>query len=70
MLANNRKRPHRWLYSSAAVAALIVPSVASALPAQAASAPVAGSTYQLAVAKSGQCLDVAGGSTGNGGLLQ
>ncbi|HST83749.1 MAG TPA: pectinesterase family protein [Kineosporiaceae bacterium] len=55
---------------------MVVPVVAgaavlvSALPAQAASAPVAGSTYQLAVAKSGQCLDVAGGSTGNGGLLQ
>jgi pectin methylesterase-like acyl-CoA thioesterase len=56
--------------------AIIVPVVAgagvlvSALPAQAATAPVAGSTYQLAVTKSGQCLDVAGGATGNGSVLQ
>jgi pectate lyase len=56
--------------------AIIVPVVAgagvlvSALPAQAASAPVAGSTYQLAVTKSGQCLDVVGGATGNGSVLQ
>jgi len=41
-----------------------------ALPSEAATAPVAGGIYQLAVTKSGMCLDVTGGSKDNGGLLQ
>ncbi|MEV1243557.1 pectinesterase family protein [Nonomuraea sp. NPDC050022] len=46
--------------------------VCGAVPqaAQAAAAPVAGGVYQLKVTKSGQCLDVTGGSQDNGGLLQ
>ena len=41
-----------------------------ALPSEAATAPVAGGIYQLAVTKSGMCVDVTGGSKDNGGLLQ
>ncbi|MEU6078495.1 RICIN domain-containing protein [Micromonospora sp. NPDC047074] len=53
------------LATPAAVVALVV------LPAaEAATAPVNGGVYTLAVAASGKCLEVAGGSVDNGGLLQ
>jgi pectate lyase len=56
-----------------AVAALAVAATAVSLSisssAQAA-APAAGSVYQLAVTKSGLCIDVPGASTSNGALLQ
>ena len=42
----------------------------SILPSQAAALPAAGGTYQLAVAKSGMCLDVPAASASNGALLQ
>jgi pectin methylesterase-like acyl-CoA thioesterase len=62
-----RRGRSRWLARLATTAALVAPLAgASALPAQAAS----GDVYQLAVRKSGQCLDVAGGSTADGALLQ
>jgi pectin methylesterase-like acyl-CoA thioesterase len=44
--------------------------VYAALPSEAATAPVAGGIYQLAVTKSGMCIDVTSGSKDNGGLLQ
>ncbi|MFI5890991.1 RICIN domain-containing protein [Actinoplanes sp. NPDC051513] len=42
----------------------------SALPSEAAALPAAGGTYQLAVTKSGKCIDVTAGSKDNGALLQ
>ncbi|WP_255951215.1 RICIN domain-containing protein [Streptomyces odontomachi] len=51
-----------------AVSGLVVS--ASASPAGAASAPSAGSVYQLAVAASGRCIDVPSGTTDTGALLQ
>jgi pectin methylesterase-like acyl-CoA thioesterase len=42
----------------------------AALPSQAAALPAAGGIYQLAVAKSGKCIDVTAGSKDNGALLQ
>jgi pectinesterase len=42
----------------------------SALQAEAAVAPVAGSVYTLAAANSGRCVDVVASSAANGGLLQ
>jgi pectate lyase len=42
----------------------------AALPSQAATLPAAGGIYQLAVAKSGKCIDVTAGSKDNGALLQ
>ncbi|MFF5291175.1 RICIN domain-containing protein [Paractinoplanes globisporus] len=56
-----------------AAIALIVPGVFvafSVLPSEAATLPAAGGTYQLAVTKSGMCIDVAAGSKDNGALLQ
>ncbi|MEJ3741671.1 pectinesterase family protein [Actinomycetes bacterium KLBMP 9797] len=41
----------------------------TALP-SAAAVPAGGGTYTLTVTRSGMCLDVAGGSTANGGLIQ
>ncbi|WP_220214005.1 pectinesterase family protein [Streptomyces shenzhenensis] len=57
------------------MAALMVTVTAGAVgitaqPSQAATAPVAGGTYQLAVAKSGKCLEVPSGSADNGALMQ
>ncbi|MET9617667.1 RICIN domain-containing protein, partial [Kitasatospora indigofera] len=54
--------------------AALLPAVSAALfavpaPAGAAALPTAG-TYQLAVAKSGKCIDVPAASTANGALLQ
>jgi pectinesterase len=40
------------------------------LPSEAATLPAAGGVYQLAVAKSGKCVDVTAGSKDNGALLQ
>src|SRR5689334_21748071 len=40
------------------------------LPSEAATAPVAGGTYTLAVKKSGKCIDVPAASKDNGALLQ
>ncbi|WP_327003004.1 pectinesterase family protein [Dactylosporangium sp. NBC_01737] len=40
------------------------------LPSQAATLPATGGTYQLAVTKSGKCIDVPGASAANGALLQ
>ena len=42
----------------------------TALPSNAATLPATGGTYQLAVTKSGKCIDVPGASTANGALLQ
>ncbi|MCO8272814.1 RICIN domain-containing protein [Actinoplanes sp. TRM 88003] len=53
--------------TAATVAALIGVSV---LPSAAATTPVAGGTYYLAVTKSGKCIDVPGASSANGALLQ
>ncbi|GIG92149.1 hypothetical protein Pen02_70850 [Plantactinospora endophytica] len=57
----------------AALAALTVPVAVVAMavpPSQAAVAPVHGGVYTLAVAASGKCVEVAGGSVDNGALLQ
>jgi len=48
---------------TAAIAVAVLPSEAATLPA-------AGGTYQLAVTKSGKCIDVTAGSKDNGALLQ
>ncbi|MFI5890990.1 pectinesterase family protein [Actinoplanes sp. NPDC051513] len=48
---------------TAAIAVAVLPSEAATLPA-------AGGTYQLAVTKSGMCIDVTAGSKDNGALLQ
>ncbi|GAA4976902.1 pectinesterase family protein [Actinoplanes utahensis] len=56
-----------------AALAVVVPGGAiaySVLPSSAATAPVAGNTYQLAVKKSGMCLDVPSASKSTGTLLQ
>jgi pectinesterase len=53
--------------------ALAVPSALigyAVLPSEAAAVPVAGTTYQLAVTKSGMCVDVTAGSKDNSALLQ
>ena len=53
--------------------ALVVPTALvtyTALPSQAAALPAAGAIYQLAVTKSGKCIDVPAASTANGALLQ
>ncbi|MET7419122.1 RICIN domain-containing protein [Dactylosporangium sp. NPDC005555] len=42
----------------------------SVMPSQAAALPATGGTYQLAVTKSGKCIDVPSASTANGALLQ
>ncbi|GAA2697409.1 hypothetical protein Apa02nite_056300 [Actinoplanes palleronii] len=56
-----------------AAVVLAVPSAVAgyaALPSEAAAAPAAGVTYQLAVTKSGMCADVTAGSKENSALLQ
>ena len=56
-----------------AAVVLAVPSTLigwTVLPSQAASVPAAGATYQLAVTKSGMCIDVPAASKENGALLQ
>jgi pectinesterase len=58
---------------SVAALAISVPTaviVYAALPSEAATLPAAGGTYQLAVAKSGMCVDVPSASKDNGALLQ
>ncbi|MFC7535336.1 pectinesterase family protein [Actinoplanes sp. GCM10030250] len=57
----------------AGAAAVVVPAglvIWSMLPSNAATAPVAGTTYQLIVKKSGKCIDVPSASTANSTLLQ
>ena len=56
--------------SSLAVAVPTTLVAASMLPSEAATTPAAGGVYQLAVTKSGMCIDVTSGSKDNGGLLQ
>ncbi len=59
--------------SIAVALAVAVPTVVigiSMLPSAAATTPAVGGTYQLAVTKSGKCIDVPGASTANGALLQ
>ncbi|MFI5933847.1 pectinesterase family protein [Actinoplanes sp. NPDC051494] len=66
-----KKSSKRMLFGVAA--ALVVPIGLvgwSMLPSDAAAAPVAGGTYQVAVKKSGLCIDVPGASKDNGALLQ
>ncbi|MFG2920630.1 RICIN domain-containing protein [Streptomyces sp. NPDC048305] len=63
----NRKRG-RALAVAAAAGAVLAGGVVS--PAGAAALPVAGGVYQLAVKKSGKCVDVPGASSANGALLQ
>ncbi|GIM95776.1 RICIN domain-containing protein [Paractinoplanes toevensis] len=56
-----------------AVATVAVPTLLvgiSMMPSEAATLPAAGGTYQLAVTKSGKCIDVAAGSKDNSALLQ
>ena len=53
--------------------AIVVPGAAigyTVLPSEAATLPAAGATYQLAVTKSGQCIDIPAASTSNGAQLQ
>ncbi|MGB3438970.1 MAG: RICIN domain-containing protein [Actinophytocola sp.] len=63
-----------WLRRAALKAVLVVAvagstAVTVSAPAQAA-VPVNGTTYQVSVTNSGKCLDVAAGSSDNGGLVQ
>ncbi|WP_436522965.1 pectinesterase family protein [Actinoplanes sp. HUAS TT8] len=61
----------RKLFGAAAVLAVPAGLIGWAvLPSEAATAPVAGGTYTLAVKKSGLCLDVPAASKENGALLQ
>jgi pectate lyase len=58
-----------------AIAAVLVTAASAGigytiLPSEAASAPAAGGTYQLAVTKSGKCMEIPSGSTANKALLQ
>jgi hypothetical protein len=56
-----------------AALAIALPGAAivyTGLPSEAATLPAAGGTYQLAVAKSGKCIDVTAGSKDNSALLQ
>jgi pectate lyase len=62
--------PRRLLVTALTV---VVPAAVIAyavLPSDAAALPAAGGTYQLAVKKSGKCIDVPGASTADGALLQ
>ncbi|MBB2947280.1 pectinesterase [Actinoplanes lutulentus] len=64
-------RSKRWW--AGALTVLVAPLAvvaASALQAEAAVAPVPGSTYTLAAANSGRCVDIPDGSKDNGALLQ
>ncbi len=54
----------------ALVAAPLAVVAWSVLPSNAAAVPAAGGTYQLAVTKSGKCIDVPSASKDNGALLQ
>ncbi|WP_238412033.1 pectinesterase family protein [Saccharothrix deserti] len=59
------------MLSNAAAALVLAAGVVAAVsPAAHAAVPVSGTTYQVSVTKSGKCLDVAAGSTVNGGLVQ
>ena len=65
------RSPKRWLLGAAA--ALLLPAGLvgySMLPSDAATAPAAGTTYQLAVKKSGMCIDLPAAAKANGTLLQ
>ncbi|GAA1564343.1 hypothetical protein GCM10009827_102420 [Dactylosporangium maewongense] len=58
------------LYAALAVVVPAVVTGVSAPPSDAATLPPTGGTYQLAVRKSGMCVDVPSASTANGALLQ
>jgi pectinesterase len=58
------------LFAGLAVAVLAGVVGYTVLPSQAAALPATGGTYQLAVTKSGKCVDVPGASAANGVLLQ
>ncbi|MEU4239789.1 pectinesterase family protein [Actinoplanes sp. NPDC026619] len=60
----------RILVAALAIGVPTAAIVYAALPSSAATLPAAGSTYQLAVAKSGKCIDVTAGSKDNSALLQ
>ncbi|WP_250035668.1 pectinesterase family protein [Paractinoplanes maris] len=60
----------RLLVAALAIAVPTAAIVVSTLPSAAATLPAAGGTYQLKVAKSGQCIDVPGAAGANGALLQ
>ncbi|MCC8246875.1 pectinesterase family protein [Saccharothrix luteola] len=66
------KRPP-WLSGLSKTTAAAAVAIAAAITAPAlaeAATPVAGTTYQVSVTKSGKCLDLVGGSTANGGVVQ
>ncbi|WP_158839634.1 RICIN domain-containing protein [Saccharothrix deserti] len=62
----------RFPYRRAILAAVVTLGAAVVVPSTSANAatPVSGTTYQVSVTKSGKCLDMAAGSTVNGGLVQ
>ena len=64
---------NKKIMTYAASLAVVVPTTLiglSMLPSEAAALPAAGGVYQLAVTKSGKCIDVPAGSKDNGALLQ
>ncbi|MET9619134.1 RICIN domain-containing protein, partial [Kitasatospora indigofera] len=70
-MTTRKHRAHRPLSVLTALLLAVGAAVLglAAAPAGAATLPTAG-TYQLAVAKSGKCIDVPAASTANGALLQ
>jgi pectin methylesterase-like acyl-CoA thioesterase len=58
------------MVAALAIALPAAVTVYTVLPSEAATLPAAGGTYQLAVAKSGKCVDVTAGSKDNSALLQ
>ncbi|MFF5291176.1 pectinesterase family protein [Paractinoplanes globisporus] len=64
-------RIRRTILAAALAIGIPITAVAvAALPSEAATLPAAGGVYQLAVTKSGMCIDVTAGSKDNGALLQ
>lgn len=60
----------RLLFAALAVVVPAAVTGVSTLPSDAATLPATGGTYQLAVTKSGKCIDIPAASTANGALLQ
>ncbi|WP_327003005.1 RICIN domain-containing protein [Dactylosporangium sp. NBC_01737] len=60
----------RYLFAGLTISVLAGVIGYTVLPSQAATLPATGGTYQLAVTKSGKCIDVPGASSANGALLQ
>jgi pectin methylesterase-like acyl-CoA thioesterase len=74
-LRNGTRRSRNFTRNRAFTAAFVAvlgtaAYVVSLAPSAEAAVPVAGSVYQLAVTKSGKCIDVPAASTSNGALLQ